>query len=62
MKSYTHIAKIYGFKCYFNEDNGEVEGTNWLNEKMIELFVWIDLTFSDNEQFKIEIIEKLWHL
>ena len=59
MKSYTHIAKIYGFRCYFNEETGEVEGINWLNEKMIQLFIWIDLTFSDNEQFKIEIIEKL---
>ena len=59
MKEYTHIAKIYGFKCYFNENTGEVEGTNWVNDKLIELFVYIDITLTKNEFFKIELIEKL---
>ncbi len=59
MQTYTHKAKLYGFECYFNEDTGEVQGTNWFNEKMIDLFVWIDLHFTQNEMFRIEIIEKL---
>jgi hypothetical protein len=59
MKTYTHIAKIYGFKCYFNEHTGEIEGVNWVENKLIELFVWIDVTFTSNEAFKIEILEKL---
>lgn len=59
MKPYTHIAKIYGFKCYFDEDTGEIEGVNWFTNKLIEIFVWLDVTFSSNEAFKIEIIEKL---
>ncbi|WP_419788847.1 hypothetical protein HDF19_11990 [Mucilaginibacter sp. E4BP6] len=59
MKNYTHIAKIYGFKCYFNENTGEIEGVNWIENKLIELFVWIDVTFTSNDAFKIEILEKL---
>jgi hypothetical protein len=59
MKTFTHIAKIYGFKCYFNENTGEIEGTNYFTNLMIELFVWIDVTFTTNETFAIKIIEKL---
>lgn len=50
---------MYGFNCFFNEATGEVEGTNWLNNILIETFVYIDVTFTHNEAFKIEIIEKL---
>jgi len=59
MNTYTHLAKIYGFKCYFNEHTGEIEGTNWYTNLLIELFVWIDITFTSNESFAIEIMEKL---
>lgn len=59
MKRYTHIAKIYGFKCFFNEDTGEIEGTNWFTNLLIEAFVYIDVLFTNNEAFRIEIIEKL---
>lgn len=59
MNSYTHLAKLYGFKCYFNEHTGEIEGINWFTNLLIELFVWIDITFTSNESFAIEIVEKL---
>lgn len=59
MDDYTHIAKVYGFKCYFNENTGDVAGTNWFNNKMIELFVWLDVNLTENEQFAFEIIERL---
>lgn len=59
MDSFTHIAKIYGVRCYFNENTGDIEGTNWLNQKLIEMFIWIDLNLTDNEMFKIQILEKL---
>lgn len=59
MQEYTHKAKLYGFPCFFNENTGDVQGSNWFNEKMIDLFIWLDLTFTSNEEFKIEILEKL---
>jgi hypothetical protein len=59
MQEYTHLAKLYGFKCYFNSDTNEVKGTNLFNNLLIQLFVWIDITFTDNEAFKIEILEEL---
>lgn len=59
MREFTHIAEIYGFRCYFNEHTNEVEGTNWFNDKMISLCTWIDVTFGINDGFYFKIIEKL---
>lgn len=59
MKVYTHIAEIYGFRCYFNQNTGEVEGVNWVNNKLIELFVWFDVTFTSNEAFAIKLIKEI---
>lgn len=59
MKDFTHIAEIYGFRCYFNENTGDIKGTNWWNEKMIDLFVWLDVTFCLGDGFYIKIIEEL---
>jgi hypothetical protein len=59
MEGYTHIAKIYGFRCYFNEETGDVLGTSQLNTLLIDLCIWIDVNMTNNEVFKIEIIQKL---
>ena len=57
---FTHIAELYGFKCYFNEITGDIQGTNWFNDSMIELFVWLDVSvFKINDCFEIKILEKL---
>ena len=56
---FTHLAKIYGFECFFNENTGDVEGTTWFNQKMIEFFIWIDVTFTSNDAFKIKLLQKL---
>lgn len=59
MEGYTHLAELYGFRCWFNEDTNEVKGTNWFNDKMIDLMTWIDVTFEINDGFYFKIIEKL---
>lgn len=57
---YTHLAELYGFRCYFNIDTNEVEGTNWFNDKMIELFIWLDVeVLQFNEYFEVKIIKEL---
>jgi hypothetical protein len=61
-QGFTHLCKMYGFKCYvnFTDDGGaEVEGTNWMNTKMIDVFAWIDANFAVNHAFPILIIEEL---
>lgn len=59
-KKFTHLAEIYGFRCYFNEDTNDVKGTNWFNDIMIDLFIWLDVEILQyNEVFKIKIIRKL---
>jgi len=45
MEGYTHLAELYGFRCWFNEDTNEVRGTNWFNEQMISVMTWIDGKF-----------------
>jgi hypothetical protein len=56
---YTHIAELYGFRCYFNENTNEVVGTNWFNDKMIDLCTWIEQNIGLNDGFYIKIIQKL---
>ncbi|MCY4781743.1 hypothetical protein ORI89_19005 [Sphingobacterium sp. UT-1RO-CII-1] len=59
MENYTHLAELYGFRCWFNEDTNEVKGTNWFNDQMISIFTWIDVTFEINDGFYIKVIERL---
>lgn len=59
MEGYTHLAEIYGVRCYFNEYTNEVKGTNWFNEKLIDFFVWFDTTFTLNDGFYIKKIKRL---
>lgn len=59
MEGFTHIAEIYGFRCWYNENTGEIKGTNWLNDKLIDLFIWIDVKFEINDEFAIKLIEEI---
>jgi len=56
---FTHLAKIYGFNCYFNEHTMEVKGTNWFNEMMIELFIKIEQIKPINDGYVIHKGERL---
>ncbi len=58
-QEYTHIAEIYGVRCYFNENDNSIKGTNWLNDNLISIFTWIDCTFCINGGFYIKIIRSL---
>lgn len=57
--TFTHIGKIYGIKCFFNENTMEVKGTNWLNETAISLCIWLDQNFPINYNFEIVLLERL---
>lgn len=59
MEGYTHLAEIYGFRCYYNENTAEVKGTTWVNEKLIDLFIWLNVTFCICDGFYIKIIKEL---
>ena len=56
---FTHLAKIYGFKCYFNIDNHEVKGTNWFNDMAIFIFAYLATEVFNHEGFRIELIREL---
>lgn len=57
--TYTHLAELYGFRCYYNVDTSELKGTNWFNDKMIDLFTWIAINVFDHEGFNVTLIRKL---
>lgn len=59
MKEYTHLAKIYGFYCYFNIHTAAVKGTNWFRDIAIDICIWLDVTFEISDGFYIELIEEL---
>lgn len=59
MENYTHLAEIYGVRCWYNDRTYEVKGTNWFNSRMIDFFLWIDVTFGVNDGFYIKVIEEL---
>lgn len=42
MKEYTHIAEIYGFRCFFNIHTAEVKGIGWISDKLIKFCIWFD--------------------
>lgn len=55
ISKYTHLAEIYGVPCYYHEYTGEIEGTSWINERLIALCVWFDITFNINDGFYIKL-------
>ena len=59
MDEFTHLAEIYGLRCYFNIETNEVKGVSWFNEKIIDIFLWIESTFPINYSFEVTIIEEL---
>ena len=59
-KGFTHKGKFYGFSIYLTDDEDmNIQGTNWVNDLMIGFFVWVDTTFEVNECFAILKGEKL---
>lgn len=61
MKGFTHLAELYGVRCYYNENTQEVKGVNWLNDTIIEFLVslteFMGISFYDG--FPIKIIREL---
>lgn len=59
-QGYTHRAKMYGFIGYFREkDNGFVADW-WLTDKLVELFLYLDITLNVNEEgFPIVLLYNL---
>lgn len=59
MTEFTHLAELYGFRCYYNIHTNEVQGTNWFNDYMIELFLYLAVHVFEHEGFRLKIIKEL---
>lgn len=57
--TYTHLAKIYGIPCYFNENTMDVKGVNIIYDLIIRMRVWVEETFPFGDHFEIELISEL---
>lgn len=58
-KRFTHLAKMYGFNCYFNDETMEVKGTNLFNDLMIGLFIKLEAIKPSDDGFVIQMGEQL---
>lgn len=59
-RGFTHRGKIYGVPVYLTDDEDmNIEGTNWLNEQLVSFGVWLDTTLEINECFAIVKGQKL---
>ena len=58
---FTHLAKMYGFDCYFNDETMDVKGTNWFNDLMIGLFIKLEELKPSGDGFVILKGRKLSH-
>lgn len=59
MREYTHLAKIYGIPCYFNEETMDVMGTNPFYDFLIECRIQLERVFPMKEGFYVELIKEL---
>lgn len=54
-KGYTHHGKLYGVPVYITDDEDmNVIGTNWFNDRLVSIFILLDMTFEINECFCIQ--------
>lgn len=59
-RGFTHHGKIYGVPIFLTDDEDmNIEGTNWFNDLLVSAFVWLDTTFEINEAFAVLKGEKL---
>ncbi len=59
-KGFTHKGKFYGVDIYLTDDEDmNIQGINWVSDKCVSFFVWLDTTFEINECFAILKGEKL---
>jgi hypothetical protein len=56
---FTHLAKMYGFNCYFNDKTMEIKGTTILNDLMIGLFIKLEEIKPSDDGFVIQMGEQL---
>lgn len=63
MNNYTHIAKLYGIRCYYNIITFDVKGTNWLNRKLLDFCIWFDTIATGGilyrDGFEVTLIEEI---
>lgn len=56
---FTHVAKIYGIPCFFHEETMDIEGTNWLYDKLIDVAIFIDEALRITDGFYITDLKEI---
>lgn len=51
-------ARYRGIPIFFNEENNEVKGRNWLYDLLLSINIWFDVEIVGVEGFPIYIEEK----
>lgn len=56
---FTHLAKIYGIPCYFNENTMEIKGTNTVYDLLIGIRLKIEEYLPLDDGFYVTKIKAL---
>jgi hypothetical protein len=59
MKRFTHRARLYGFRVYFNPITQECKGMTYLEDFILEIFIWLAIEIFNHEGFTFTEVEKL---
>lgn len=46
-------AKYHGIPCTFDDETGELQGTNWIYDKLIEFNFWLDVNVFMLDEFPL---------
>lgn len=56
----THLVTFWNIPCYYNELTGDLAGTNWLYDDLLEIAVYLDRKLPSSwDGFKLKIIKEL---
>ncbi len=46
-------AKYHSIQCTFDDESGELHGTNWIYDKLIEFNFWLDVNVFMLDEFPL---------
>ena len=61
MKGYTHLAKAYGIKCFYNIKTKDIKGITLFHDYLIDLCLRVHILcgFNYNENIKVKILKNI---
>jgi len=46
-------ATYHGLPCWYNPINEDIQGVNWISDKLISLLIWFDVNIAMVDEFRL---------